>query len=164
LIALIALIVLLACAGAPAAAARAGDPDLAAGLAELAWLAGCWEGTHDERRFEEVWLAPDAGTMIGMGRTVADGRTIAHEFLQIRSEGDRLVDIALPSGQAEMIFTAVAISADRIVFENPDHDFPQRIAYQHESDGSLLAWIEGERDGQRRRIEFSMQRRPCPGE
>ena len=161
---MIALIVLLACAGAPATAARAGDPDLAATLNELAWLAGCWEGAQGDRRFEEVWLAPDAGTMIGMGRTVAGGRTLAHEFLQIRSDGDRLVYIALPSGQAETIFTAVVISADRIVFENPDHDFPQRIAYQRESDGSLLAWIEGERDGQRRRIEFPMQRRPCPGE
>ncbi len=34
-----------------------------------------------------------------------------------------------------------------MVFENPQHDFPQRILYRKNPDGTLHARAEGERNG-----------------
>ncbi|MDP3469757.1 MAG: DUF6265 family protein [Daejeonella sp.] len=40
------------------------------------------------------------------------------------------------------------------VFENKNHDFPQRISYQSQSASNVLAWIEGGVNGKFRKIEF----------
>jgi hypothetical protein len=101
-------------------------------------------------------MAPAAGVMLGMSRTIARGKVVAHEFIQIREgPGGALYFIAMPSGQKEAAFQIVSLSATEAVFENPQHDFPQKISYRLQADGSLLAAIEGSgRDGQTRRIEF----------
>jgi hypothetical protein len=45
------------------------------------------------------------------------------------------------------------------VFENPQHDFPTKIVYGLQADGSLLAAIEGPgRDGKPRRVEYPYKR------
>jgi hypothetical protein len=49
-----------------------------------------------------------------------------------------------------------------VVFENPQHDFPQKIGYQRVSPDALLAWIEGTDKRETRRIE-SYRRATCPG-
>ena len=48
-----------------------------------------------------------------------------------------------------------------VVFENPQHDFPQRIIYRLEKDGSLLARIEGVNQGREKGINFPMKRAKC---
>jgi hypothetical protein len=49
------------------------------------------------------------------------------------------------------------------VFENPGHEFPQRIGYRRQGP-SLQAWIEGTKDRQARRVEFPYRRAACPGD
>lgn len=41
-----------------------------------------------------------------------------------------------------------------VIFESPAHDFRQRISYALKPDGTLLAAIEGTKDGKTRRVEF----------
>jgi len=50
-----------------------------------------------------------------------------------------------------------------VVFENLQHDFPQRVGYKRDGD-ALLAWIEGPRNGQTRRIEFPYRKVGCAGD
>lgn len=47
------------------------------------------------------------------------------------------------------------------VFENPEHDFPQRIIYRLESDGALFARIEGVVSGKEKGRNFPMKRGAC---
>jgi len=91
--------------------------------------------------------------MIGVSRTVSNGKTTEYEFLLIREGANGLEYVAKPSGQAEATFTAARASASEVVFENPAHDFPQRIIYRKEGD-ALKAAIEGSMNGQTRRVEF----------
>jgi len=44
------------------------------------------------------------------------------------------------------------------IFENKAHDFPQKIVYQFKSFKSLLAWIEGDIEGQMKKIAFHYQK------
>jgi hypothetical protein len=158
---LAAIAALLAGWSAAHAAATADRKD--ASVATLSWLAGCWESARGERRMEEQWMTPGGGTMLGMSRTVEGGQTIEFEFLQIREERERLVFTARPSGQEEASFASIELSASKVVFENAAHDFPQRIIYRLEPDGSLAARIEGEQGGRPRGVDFRMQRRACAG-
>ena len=54
------------------------------------------------------------------------------------------------------------IDATSIVFENPTHDFPQRVGYRRVAADRMLAWIEGTESGKPRRQEFPLQRIECP--
>jgi len=58
------------------------------------------------------------------------------------------------------LFYSIDVSPSRIVFENPKHDFPQRIGYERKVN-ALLAWIEGTQNGKVRRVEFPYVRTSC---
>lgn len=134
-----------------------------ADLNRLQWLAGCWASATAEAGSGEVWMAPAGGSMLGLSRTVKGGRTVAHEFMQIRPLADgTLAFIAEPSGQRRTEFPVKSFTDTEIVFENPTHDFPQRVAYRFEAPDTLRARIEGQRNGNLRVIEFPMRRKPCP--
>jgi hypothetical protein len=131
---------------------------------QVAWLAGCWASERGEAGSGEQWMAPAGGTMFGVGRTLRGGRTVEHEFMQIRAGADgKLVFIALPSGQRETSFALATIGEREVAFENPQHDFPTRVSYRLQPDERLVARIEGQRDGKPRGIDFSFKRIACPG-
>ncbi len=131
-------------------------------LALLSWLAGCWVPESGEPGSGEHWLPPAGGTMLGVARTVKGGRTVEYEFLQIRDNVEgKLVYIALPSGQKETTFVASSVTGDSAVFENPQHDFPQRVIYKALPGNRLSARIEGVRDGTLSGIDFPMKGVQC---
>jgi hypothetical protein len=129
-------------------------------LLTIAWLAGEWSFKKDGRTVTEIWMPPDGGTMLGMSRTVAKGKTVEYEFLLLRQDtaGD-VFYVAKPSGQPEASFKLVRGTATEAAFENSQHDFPQRISYTLNPDGSLLAAIEGKKDGKFRRVEYPYERK-----
>jgi hypothetical protein len=130
----------------------------------VGWLAGCWEGTMASGAvYEEVWLPPRGGTLAGVARMTRGGRTFSIESMTIVDDDGTLVYLARPAGQAETPFRAVEVSSTAAVFENPDHDFPQRIVYRHTSPDSLHARIEGVRGGEPRSLDFPLARVHCPG-
>ena len=127
----------------------------------LAWLAGCWSTTAGGRQIEEHWMKPAGGTMFGMSRTVAGGRTVTSEFLELRQDGEGVVYVAHPEGQKRTTFQWVSGDRRSARFENPAHDFPQIITYTLQPDGSLLARIEGVVNGSPRAVDFAMRRGGC---
>lgn len=128
----------------------------------LAWLAGCWQAENGDAGSGEHWLPPAGGTMFGVSRTVKKGKTVEFEFVQLRTNAEgKLVFIALPSGQKETTFVASSITASSVTFENPAHDFPQKVIYRLQSESRLLARIEGLRDGKVRGVDFPMRRISC---
>jgi hypothetical protein len=158
-------LVVFVCAVALAASGVAAQapPAPAAGIQRVAWLQGCWEMAAGTRTVEEQWMAPRGGTMMGISRTVRDGRLLEYEFVVLREQGEGLVYEPRPSGQAPASFPSRTIDTSSIVFENPQHDFPTIIGYRRESADAVLAWIEGTVQGKARRIEFKYARVPCPG-
>lgn len=139
---------------------KPGKPAPPPAIARLTWLAGSWRLEQNGRVIDAQWMAPAAGVMLGMARTLAKGRAVAHEFMQIREgPGGDLFYVTQPSGQKEAAFQILSLTGAEAVFENREHDFPRKITYRHEPDGSLLTVIEGVGpDGAAKRIESSYQR------
>ena len=128
---------------------------------DLAWLAGCWRSDDGERQITEQWMKPAGKMMLGMSHTVANGQTREYEFMRIMQEenGD-IFFVAQPSGQKETRFKLMVVSEREARFENPAHDFPQRIIYRRDGD-SLVGRIEGVSKGKERAIDFPMTRADC---
>jgi hypothetical protein len=129
---------------------------------DLAWLKGCWTSTGNDRAITEHWLKPEGGTMLGISHTIAGGKTVEFEFMRIREEANgEILFVAKPSGQPEAAFKLIKGSAREVIFENPKHDFPQRVIYRLQDDGSLLGRIEGVSKGKERSVDFPMNRARC---
>jgi len=126
-------------------------------LSDLAWQAGGWQGTMGKAQIEEHRIQPAGGTMLGVSKTVAGGRTVSFEFLRIESRPDGPVYVAQPQGRPPVEFKLTQRSENRAVFENLQHDNPKIIRYSKESDGSLRAEIEGDEKGTHQKMEFRFQ-------
>lgn len=147
-------VVLFACnlAGLSAQGAAAG---------RLIFLQGCWEADMPQGTVDEHWMAPRGDSLLGVSRTVKDGRLREYELTIIREREGHLIFDARPMGQPGGVFEATLLEDGKVVFENPTHDFPQRVGYERRGTDSLLAWIEGTHEGGLRRVEFPYRRVDC---
>lgn len=145
----------------PAGGARERSP----GIESLAWMAGHWIGTRRDLS-EEIWLAPAAGSMVGMWRWAPAGSLRLYELLAIAADGDRLVlrlrhfhpDLtALEDKSAPFVLPLVASAPNEATFEGRGSDGgPLRITYRRLSPDTLEARLE--KGGTTE--TFSYQRKP----
>jgi hypothetical protein len=134
----------------------------AAPVDTLQWLAGCWAAVGGEAGSGEQWLAPAGGTMHGVGRTVKRGQTVEWEFVTIREvTPGQLAYVAKPHNQSEASFALLRQGPEEAVFENLEHDFPQRIIYKMDGRDRLNARIEGTVQGKLKGRDFPLQRTDC---
>jgi hypothetical protein len=128
---LLSLALLTAACGATAQAPASPTPD---------WMSGYWLSCEDGE-VAESWIGAGAGTMLGANLT--RGERGGFEFLRIAENGRGGHSyFSMPNGRSPPTeFTMVTLTADRAVFENLSHDFPQRIIYTRSGD-QLHARIE----------------------
>lgn len=142
---------------APAGAAAQADL-----LRQAGWLGGCWESRSGTRVTQEFWMPAAGDLMVGGGRTLVGDAARAFEHLRLHAREGQLRYTAIPSGQAETTFTSTIVSDTLLVFENLQHDFPQRIAYRRIGRDSITARVEGPGpDGATRGFDVRMARVAC---
>lgn len=128
----------------------------------LEWISGCWALDDGKERTEEIWMKPAGQSMIGMSRTVKGGKTVFTEHIQIREANGAIAYIvALGMGAKPTVFRLLRSSDNEVVFENPEHDFPQRIIYRRESADALFARIEGQEKGVNKAMDFRYKKSKC---
>ncbi|MBK8690477.1 MAG: hypothetical protein IPN24_19455 [Betaproteobacteria bacterium] len=149
----------------PAAAATPGAGASAGPLAPLAWLAGCWRGTVNQREFREQWMPLRGGLMVGVSHTLNGDRTQNFEYLRLESRADGVHYVAAPSGRDETAFRLAAQTRDGddeiFNFANPVDVFPQTIIYRRGTKGWLYAHVEGKVNGAEQKVIYPMRRVDC---
>lgn len=125
-------------------------------ISDLAFISGDWQSDPTGRAVsEEHWTRPAGGSMIGMSRTLVGARTASFEFLRIEERGEAIYYVASPKGQCPATdFKLTRLSGQEAVFENPEHDFPKRIIYRKNSDGSLTAIVDGGEGTKSEKFDF----------
>lgn len=93
--------------------------------------------------------------MLGSGRTVHGDRTVHREQMFIEVRGDEIVYVVRTGDEPVVEFRLVESGDMRVIFENPEHGFPQRITYRRMGD-ELHAQIENPAGG--RRMEWTWLR------
>jgi hypothetical protein len=139
---------------------RSNKPAPPPAIVKLGWLAGHWRMEQGGRVIDAQWMAPAAGVMLGMSRTITKGRVLEHEFMQIREgPGGMLFYVSQPAGQPDTTYQQTAQTETDVSFENLLHDFPQRISFTRQPDGAWVAAVEGRNpDGTTRRVEYGLAR------
>src|ERR1044072_558958 len=122
-----ALALLLTAQAAPGRAVR-----------DVAWMSGPWRAEDNGRWTEEQWSEPRAGTMMGYSWSGEGAGVREYEYLRLQSGEDaEIVYLAQPGGQPAAIgFYFAQASGTSATFENPAHDFPQRIRYVRDGDAT----------------------------
>lgn len=131
-------------------------------VASLAFMSGCWHGQQGDARLEEHWLSPAGDGLLGVSRVVAGGRTVFREFMEIRQQpgGEIVMSVQLGLGKAPVAFTLSELGPEAATFENPAHDFPQRLRYWKEG-GLLRARVDGRQQGTPKAEDFEYTRGAC---
>jgi hypothetical protein len=132
-------------------------------LEDLSWLSGCWKAKEGSPYHNfEIWTMAVGNMMLGIGTEVKNGKVTSHESMRIeaRDNGD-LVFISKSPDQEEKSFTLTSTNERNLVFENPKYDFPQRVIYRREKDGSLEARVDGTVDGEKRAKLLPMVTTSC---
>ena len=123
----------------------------------LGWLSGTWEAERaqsqgaQEAWTDESWTTPRGGMLIGIGRRGVGHRLGMWEVMRIATDaaGQTALHVTGSDGSSTS-FALVRSAGTEAVFENPAHDYPQRIGYRRTA-GGLEAWIS--------RIDGSGERR-----
>ena len=123
---------------------------------DLAWLGGLWE-SGPSPWIEERWDEPRGGTLIGHARFGMEDKALGFEFFRVQAGEDGvLVYHAQPEGRPAVPFRLAAAEGTSVSFENPAHDFPQRIRY--ERSGDTLTATLSKLDGSEPQV-FTFRRR-----
>lgn len=110
-------------------------------LTDLDWMTGYWSSSQNGNTQEELWTPASGGLMLGLHRDVFSSGRSSFEYLRIVESENKIVYLASPGGQSPTSFTLTESGNNKAVFENPEHDFPQRIIYSLDG-GRLTARIE----------------------
>jgi len=129
----------------------------AASLGELSWMTGHWRSSSGESVSEELWTTPAGGLMLGLHRDLRPGKQAFFEFLRIEERDGTIAFIAQPGGRTPTSFPLASLDGMKAVFENPEHDFPQRIIYRIDGD-QLCARAEGTTNGKESGSEWCWTR------
>lgn len=124
--------------------------------APLLPLQGTWEGTVGGNRYVEQWTCSDSS---------CDGSASSYRGDTVhQSETMRITEFAghwhllvwMGNGPA-VAFTCISADAATWIFENREHDFPQRISYTVSGD-ALDAYIAGPGEKAEMRFDFNLKR------
>jgi hypothetical protein len=136
------------------------------------FLIGCMPNQPNFNPFVGTWMALDSTVIeewnfdstIYTGKSVAlkGGDSVLLENISIRRVGKSYFYIPQVIDQnngEEIFFKLISFTSNSFVFENPNHDFPQRISYEfEEGDRNLSVSIENIDKSQPNRFVFRFTR------
>jgi hypothetical protein len=125
------------------------------------WLIGTWKNKTYKGNIYETWSRNGEYELSGKSYILKEQDTVVFETIRLVQEQGGFFYIPIVQDQnngAPVRFTATTVSETRLVFENPQHDFPQIISYTRVGSDSLIAEISGTRNGKVRKQRFPMER------
>jgi hypothetical protein len=130
-------------------------------IAQAKWLIGNWKNQSGTTLDIETWKKLNDSTYQGRSYSLAGTDTVSSEHIEIEQRGGKLHYIPTvknQNGGKAITFILTSSTNKQLIFENPEHDFPQKITYTQITKDSLVAEISGMRKGKFKAIQFPMKR------
>lgn len=128
---------------------------------QLQWLLGTWTNETGEEFSQETWSMENASTFTAFSFTQVGNETVFAETMALEEKADDLLLTVATANQNDknpVTFKMVSSENGQFIFENKNHDFPERIIYSNPAKDSLHAWIEGTVDGKAKKVDFYFSR------
>jgi len=123
-------------------------------------LLGRWADESRQNDFYEFWKESENG-LTGTGVVMSQSDTVYIEHLEIlKREGDWYYSAKIDrqNNGDPVYFKSEKVNDSLFVFENPEHDFPQKIVYDLQASGELLITISGFESDSLREEKFNMRK------
>lgn len=117
------------------------------------WV-GSWVADYEGGKFYEHWEKKSSELYEAKGYLVIQGDTVFRELLRVEKIGNHWAYIAAINGGKPTLFPLKSVEDGKWTFENKEHDFPQRIIYHLQKDGTLYAVVEGKMKGEDVKEEY----------
>lgn len=128
-------------------------------LNNLYWLEGQWEGIHNDGIYHEEWKITDEDELKGRAYLIKKGEITSNEILKIHADGKSVFYTAdVKHNPRPVSFVLTYSGNNKFVFENPAHDFPQKITYVCNGNGTLTATVEAVNKDRLRKIEYNLKK------
>ena len=125
------------------------------------WLLGNWGSKAADGTLTEYWKKVNDSTFQAQSYFVKEKDTLHFESITLQQKGEILTYTATVEGQNDdkpVAFLLTTATEKQMVFENPKHDYPQKISYTQITPDSLVAKISGIQQGKPSSEQFSMKK------
>ncbi len=130
-------------------------------IKSMNWLVGKWQLVNKDTISTETWELKNDSVYSATSMDIKAGKdTLRYEDITIEQKGADVFYIPVMKDQNDgkpVSFKLTSMEGQRMVFENPDHDFPKKISYELKGD-SLIAEISGPMEGTEVSMKFPMIR------
>lgn len=126
------------------------------------WLIGNWENTSPDGILTENWQNLNDSTFNAESYFIKGKDTLHFESIVLTQKGETLTYTATVKGQNEgkpVSFTSTSETDNKLTFENPQHDYPQKITYTKGAKNTLTAEISGKLQGKMTTERFIMKKK-----
>ena len=132
-------------------------------LQKAKWLLGEWEKPDSLGILKESWTSKDDSTFVGQSYYIQNKKDTLHdEQIELVQDGGHLIYKATVIGEnndAPIPFQMTKDEDSLLIFENPKHDYPQKIQYKLLKNGSLIATVSGKQNGKNSSENYPMTRK-----
>lgn len=130
-------------------------------IEKASWLIGNWENNSIEGNATEIWKKKNDSTLFGLSFFIVNKDTVFSETISLEQNGVNLFYIPTvkeQNNEQPVKFALTYSTTYQLVFENPEHDYPQKIIYTQITKDSILAEISGMKKGKQAIQQFQMTR------
>lgn len=132
-------------------------------LEKMNWLIGNWENKMDDGILSETWKKENDSTFSGTTYFIINKKDTVHsETIHLTQLNNELIYRPTVKGQnndESVDFKLSSESENTFVFENPKHDYPQKIVYKKVDENSLIATISGIQQGKQSTESYPMKKK-----
>lgn len=130
-------------------------------IASMDWLAGDWVGENWGGLFHAYYCTPEGGRVMSYSYLEKGGKKTYFEFEVFEPEGENVVFRPFPGGKKATPLTMTACDAKKrkVVFENPEKDFPTKIVYQRVEDDRLVITLSDPHHDSDKTEKFDLKRK-----
>ncbi len=128
---------------------------------EVAWFLGSWENNTREMNFREIWTKENDSLYKVHSFITIKNDTVFNENVALLERNDSLfyiVSVKNQNNEKPVSFYMSSFKNDEITFENPTHDFPNKIIYKKINPDSIVATIVGVQKGNPVSEDFPMKK------
>ena len=113
------------------------------------WIVGSWKTSLPKGFIIETWSYKNDSTLKSTSHIIKpNGDSMLQETVNLEYKkgiSNYVVTAADQNDNLPVSFKLIKYQNKKLIFENPQHDFPQRITYKLVSKNKMLAWIDNKR-------------------
>lgn len=132
-------------------------------LDKAKWILGNWEKKDSLGTLTESWQTLNDSTFSGESYYITSNKDTVHkETIELIQNSDFLLYNATVKGEnndGTITFQMTESTDSLLVFENPKHDYPQKIRYQLNKDNSIIATVSGKQNGKESSEGYLIQKK-----